>query len=200
MIKNEYQANPYSREEKALILDTAAKSIRYFWEHKKEMPVDPEDFPTALREKRATFVTLKKRTDLRGCIGSIVATRPLISDVAHNAYAAAFQDSRFLPLTPEEWSVLHLSVSILTEPVPFSFSNEESFYTQLVPGRDGLILRDGFRSATFLPSVWESLPEPRSFVYHLKRKAGIPEDKPMEKITVLRYYALEISPEDTEDV
>ncbi len=199
MTENEYKTNSYSREEKALILETAAKSIRYFWEHKKELSVDPEDFPPALREKRAAFVTLKKRADLRGCIGSIVATRPLISDVAHNAHAAAFLDSRFLPLTPVEWSDLHLSVSVLTEPVPISFSDEDSFYAQLVPGRDGLILRDGSRSATFLPSVWESLPEPRSFIRHLKRKAGIPEDKPMERITVLRYFALEISPEDPAD-
>lgn len=130
----------------------------------------------ALRQPGATFVTLTEGGALRGCIGSLEAHRPLAEDVCENARAAAFGDPRFAPLTADELPRIRVEVSLLTPPTPIACSDEENLLAQLVPGKDGLILSFGPRRATFLPQVWEQLPEPRRFLAHLKQKAGLPAD------------------------
>ena len=135
-------------------------------------PVVPDD--PRLREKGATFITLARDGELRGCIGSLRRSRELGEDVIHNALAAAFEDSRFEPLAAEELDAVTIEVSILSEPEFLDFFGEEELIAQLRPGEDGLIIFSGCRSATFLPQVWEQLPNPVDFMESLKRKAGLP--------------------------
>ncbi|MCA9541479.1 MAG: AmmeMemoRadiSam system protein A, partial [Myxococcales bacterium] len=137
-------------------------------------PFEPElaACSPALRADGASFVTLEIDDRLRGCIGRLEASRPLAIDVAHNAFSAAFEDPRFPALTAAEWPGLHFHVSVLGKPVPFPVADEADLIARLRPGVDGLVLREGHRRATFLPSVWQSLPDPAEFVAHLKHKAG----------------------------
>ncbi|HSN44676.1 MAG TPA: AmmeMemoRadiSam system protein A [Propionibacteriaceae bacterium] len=134
----------------------------------------PDDSASWLAEPGAVFVTLSQGGRLRGCIGSLEAHRSLASDVAHNARAAAFSDPRFPPLTADELPRTRIEVSVLSAPEPLPASTETELLARLRPGVDGLILSWGGHRGTFLPQVWEQLPEPRDFWTHLKRKAGLP--------------------------
>ena len=140
-----------------------------------------------LRQAGASFVTLTMNGALRGCIGSLQAARALGVDVTENARAAAFRDPRFRPLSAAEWRECRVEVSVLSAPKPLRFADDREFFEQLRPGEDGLILEAEGRRATFLPQVWESIPEPRLFVEELKRKAGIPADTRMTRCNVHRY-------------
>jgi len=132
--------------------------------------------PVWLDEPAATFVTLTLHGQLRGCIGSLEAHRSLYDDVTRNARAAAFGDPRFPPLTADELPAVRIEVSVLTVPQPLQFSSEADALRRLRPGIDGVIFQYGSRQATFLPQVWEQLPEPHEFMAHLKQKAGLPAD------------------------
>jgi len=127
----------------------------------------------ALQEKRASFVTLKRQGALRGCIGVLEAVRPLIEDVSHNAQAAAFQDPRFKPLQELELEDLHIEISVLSPPQPLVPGSRDELLRHLSTTRTGLILQEGSRRATFLPAVWESLPDAEDFLGHLMQKAGL---------------------------
>lgn len=127
-----------------------------------------------LREPGASFVTLRLDGELRGCIGSIDARRPLGEDVARNAAAAAFRDPRFPPVSPGEMPRLQVEVSVLSPREPMRAATEEEALAQLRPGVDGLAFEYGTAAATFLPQVWESLPAPEEFLGELRRKAGLP--------------------------
>jgi len=129
-----------------------------------------------LHRPAACFVTLKKDRRLRGCIGSLVAQRSLFDDVQANARAAAFQDPRFEPLRFEELSITQVEVSVLSTRQPIPFIDEEDALAQLRPCIDGIVLEFGRHRSTFLPQVWDSLPEPRRFLAELKRKAGLAPD------------------------
>ncbi len=156
-----------------LLRTIARESIRAGLTHGQPLAVDLEQVDETLRRPAATFVTLNLHGRLRGCIGSLQAIRPLAQDVAHNAWAAAFQDHRFPPLTAEEFPDIDIHISLLSEPEPMAVTSEADLLRQLRPGKDGLILEDGPYRATFLPQVWSSLPEPERFVAELKRKAGL---------------------------
>jgi AmmeMemoRadiSam system protein A len=145
--------------------------------------------PDELNEERATFVTLTLSGNLRGCIGMLEACRPLAEDVAENAVAAAFRDPRFPPLSRDEFDNLKISISILSPPEEMRFSSEEGLLSQIRPGTDGLILQEGFQKGTFLPSVWEELPETGLFFEHLKLKAGLPAGYWSGTLRVFRYTA-----------
>lgn len=127
-----------------------------------------------LHQPGATFVTLTQHGQLRGCIGSLEAWRPLLTDVQENALAAAFRDPRFDPLTAEEWPLTRVEVSLLTAAEAMNFRDETDALAQLRPQVDGVIFTAGRRRSTFLPQVWEQLPEPTQFMAHLKQKAGLP--------------------------
>lgn len=127
-----------------------------------------------LREPGACFVTLTTHGELRGCIGTLAAHQPLAQDVAHNAMASALQDPRFPPVSPRELPDIQLELSVLSEPVDFPVQDEADLLRQLKPGVHGLIIEDGLHRATFLPAVWEQLPDPREFVAHLRHKARLP--------------------------
>jgi AmmeMemoRadiSam system protein A len=134
-------------------------------------PNDPE-----LNRPSASFVTLRVGEDLRGCCGSIEPSRRLSEDVWNNAWASAFADPRFPPLTMDEWLATNVQISVLSEPERLDARSEAELLQILRPGRDGLILQFGNRRSTFLPAVWEQLSEPSRFVRHLKMKAGWPAD------------------------
>ena len=141
----------------------------------------------ALDEPGATFVTLRQDAELRGCIGSLEPRRKLALDVRANAVAAAFRDPRFPPLAAREFGRTSVEVSLLSAHEPMAFDDEEHLLRQLRPGVDGVVLQCGRDRATFLPQVWESLPEPRAFVAALKRKAGLPADFRGPGLNVARY-------------
>jgi len=174
------------------LIDLARRSIRHGLEQGRALPVDLETWPEVLRVPAATFVTLKREGRLRGCIGSLEARQPLVRDVAEHAFAAAFRDPRFPPLEPGEFDDLAISISILGEPEPLHVESEAELLAKLRPGVDGLILEEGWRRATFLPSVWESLPEPRDFLVNLKLKAGIAPEHWSDDMRCSRYEVQEI--------
>jgi AmmeMemoRadiSam system protein A len=127
-----------------------------------------------LAEPGATFVTLKLDGDLRGCIGSLEPRRPLGVDVAANARAAAYLDPRFPPVSRDERRRLQVEVSLLSSAEPIAATSEAEALAALRPGIDGVVLEYGQLRSTFLPQVWESLPDPAEFLGELKRKAGLP--------------------------
>lgn len=176
-----------SASDRATLLDVARESIRHGFSHARPLSVTATDYPEPLRVLRATFVTLENHGDLRGCIGGLEAQWPLVEDVAHHAFAAAFEDPRFLPVRREEFGALTLSISVLNPAVPLPVKSEAELMATLRPGTDGLILREGMRRSTFLPSVWEQLPDPRDFLAHLKLKAGFPPDHWSNTLRFERY-------------
>lgn len=129
-----------------------------------------------LANKKATFVTLTKHSQLRGCIGTLIAHRPLVEDLISNARSAAFHDPRFPPLSESELEEVKVEVSLLSEPVEVTYHDENDLREQILPGIDGVILRLGNHQATFLPQVWEELSDFKSFFAHLGMKAGIGSD------------------------
>ena len=169
------------------MLDVALASIRHGLEAGGALTVDPDEYPESLRQERATFVTLNKDGDLRGCIGTLEAYQPLIRDVAEHAWAAAFQDPRFPKLQPDELDDLDIHISVLSLSEPMNFSDEADLLEQIRPGVDGLILEDMGRRGTFLPSVWEQLPDRQLFLDHLKLKAGLSPDHWSESLKMRRY-------------
>lgn len=172
---------------RTILLDTAWDSIRHGVESASPLQVDAGSWEAPLSEPGASFVTLHKGGELRGCIGSLQAFRPLITDVAENAFAAAFRDPRFARLQAHELPELTLDISVLSAPLPMTFNSERDLLSQLQPHQDGLILQDGPHRGTFLPSVWESLPEAERFLQQLKLKAGLTPDHWSENIRVWRY-------------
>lgn len=147
----------------------------------------PEPDHPALHAPGATFVTLTQHGQLRGCIGSLEARRPLADDVRANARFAAFHDPRFPPLTEDELARTRVEVSLLTPPVQIFFSDEADAIRQMHPGLDGMIFECYGQRGTFLPQVWESLPEPREFFAHLKQKAGFSADFWSPDVKLYRY-------------
>jgi AmmeMemoRadiSam system protein A len=129
-----------------------------------------------LRESGACFVTLSQEGELRGCIGTLEAYRSLLDDVRANAVAAALRDPRFAPLTLRELGDTEVEISLLSPAQALAFGDEAEALAQLRPGVDGVILEFGARRSTFLPQVWEQLPDVRGFMAQLKRKAGLPAD------------------------
>ena len=140
-----------------------------------------------LHEAGACFVTLTRASRLRGCIGTLEAHRTLLQDVKANAKAAAFLDPRFEPLTATEFRTTRVEISLLTPPEPLAFADQDDALAQLRPGIDGVILAYGNKRGTFLPQVWEQLPDPRRFFAHLKQKAGLSADFWAEDVRLSRY-------------
>ena len=140
-----------------------------------------------LRDPGACFITLKQGEQLRGCIGSLKAHRPLLEDVKANALAAAFRDPRFKPLAAPELDSTRVEVSLLSPLEPMKFESEHDALSQLRPGVDGIVFEYGYHQSTFLPQVWEDLPEPAEFMAHLKQKAGLPPDFWDKEVKLARY-------------
>ncbi|MGD9164848.1 MAG: AmmeMemoRadiSam system protein A [Chromatiales bacterium] len=184
---NSSSPSTLSPQDRETLLDIARRSIRYGLDKGSPLPIGSEDFDAPLRAVRASFVTLNHSGMLRGCIGHLEATLPLVEDVAENAFSAAFRDPRFPALTDAEYAGLELHISVLTPAEPLACDSERDLLRQMRPYRDGLILSEGLRRGTFLPSVWEQLPDPRDFLLHLKRKAGLPDEYWSPSLQVYRY-------------
>ncbi|MGB9428745.1 MAG: AmmeMemoRadiSam system protein A [Gammaproteobacteria bacterium] len=164
--------------------------------NKDEPAFVSENPDPVLRERHASFVTLKRHHALRGCIGTLQAWRPLLDDVIHNARAAAFQDPRFPPLVAAELENLGIEISVLSTAELIRAGNRAALLRSLRPGADGLIVRDGTRQATFLPAVWESLPEPDQFCDQLMRKAGLGTAHWSSALKFFRYHTCSFSNEE----
>ena len=176
-----------NESQKNTLIQLAKNSITHGLKTGNPLTVTLQDYPPELTVDRACFVTLERQGQLRGCIGMLEAVRSLAEDVAENAFAAAFRDPRFPPLAEDELADLELHISILSPAEAMSFTSEQDLIAQIQPGIDGLILQDGYRRGTFLPSVWEQLPDARQFLRHLKQKAGLPPDYWSDTLKVSRY-------------
>lgn len=177
----------YSPAQQQSLLQLARRSIEQGVQGSRGTSPDESLYAQPLREFRSSFVTLHRAGRLRGCIGNLAARRPLVQDVAENAYAAAFHDPRFAPVERFEVPQLHIHVSVLTPAEQLNVRSEAELLSMLQPGVDGLILEEGPYRSTFLPSVWEQLPDPRDFLHHLKLKAGLPADHWSKTLKVFRY-------------
>lgn len=141
-----------------------------------QLPMTADENAPWLAEQAACFVTLSQRGQLRGCIGSLEAHRSLLADVKSNAVSAALHDPRFMPLSADELGRTDIAISLLTPPQTMQFRDEADALSQMRPGVDGIVFEYGHHRSTFLPQVWEQLPDPHQFMAHLKRKAGLPAD------------------------
>jgi hypothetical protein len=151
------------------------------------VPFTPALLSPGLTVRRSSFVTLRRGEELRGCCGTLDAPRPLAEDVWRNAWAAAFSDYRFAPLTAAEWPLIHLHLALLTPPERLEVTSEAQLLDVLRPSIDGLLLESETGRATFLPAVWEQLPEPAQFVRQLKMKAGWPAGYWSDRVRAWRY-------------
>jgi len=163
-------------EEKKTLLTIARQAIEKTLSGEELPPLSKEGLPPGLFEPGACFVTLTKAGQLRGCVGSIQATQALVKDVRDRSIAAAFEDPRFPPVKPQELKEIEIEVSTLTEPRRLSYDDSDDLTRKLRVGLDGVILKDGFRRATFLPQVWEKLPDPELFLSRLCQKMGLAAD------------------------
>ena len=182
---------PLTTKQKQILLaiarDALGKAVR--GEHLAK--IDLAALPEKLREDGASFVTLTIDGNLRGCIGALEAYQPLALDVQEHAVAAAMQDHRFPVVKPAELPLIQIEVSYLTPPNPLNYEKPESLPEKLRPGVDGVILQDGYRRATFLPQVWEQLPDPVLFLSQLCRKMGASADLWRQKLLDVQTYQVQ---------
>ncbi|MBW2358817.1 MAG: AmmeMemoRadiSam system protein A, partial [Deltaproteobacteria bacterium] len=162
-----------TEEEGRFLLNVARQTIEQELFARKDQNPPESDISSKYSEQRGTFVTLTIQGGLRGCIGHIIPQESLIEGIRVNAINAAFRDPRFRPLTKEEWKRVKIEISILTDPKPLSYSDADDLLKKLRPNIDGVILKKGFHQSTFLPQVWEQLPEKEEFLTHLCLKAGL---------------------------
>lgn len=192
--------NPLSDQEKDFLLTLARQTIvKAVNQHPLPM-WNEADLTEGLSQKGASFVTLTMDGDLRGCIGSLEAYQSLVEDVRDHARQAALEDYRFPPVTKAEIPKLHIEISRLTPSVPLKYHNPEDLPGLLKPNVDGVILKDGFRRATFLPQVWEQLPVPEEFLSHLCTKMGSSADLWKRKLLEVSIYHVEEFEEKTQIV
>lgn len=169
------------------LLRLARASIQHGLVHGNPLPVDCDGLPEVLAQPGATFTTLRLDGNLRGCCGTLEAARPLATDVTDSAFRAAFRDARFDPVGTAELAGIRLEVALLSPLEPLAAGDEAELLDRLTPGIDGLVIVEGRRRATFLPKVWESLPQPRHFLAQLRLKCGLPEDYWSERLEFQRY-------------
>jgi len=152
-----------------------------------------------LQDKAACFVTLTQHDELRGCIGTLEAHRSLLEDVKANAISAAFHDPRFSPLKRKELDYTEIEVSLLSPTQPLGFADEQDALAQLRPGIDGVVFEFGRYRSTFLPQVWEQLPDTKEFMAHLKHKAGLQPDFWADQVRLYRYTVSKWKERDLEE-
>lgn len=159
------------------LLEVARKTIEQELSSKKTAGVSETLDSPKLKEKRGTFVTLTINKNLRGCIGHILPQESVLEGIKENAINAAFKDPRFNPLSLKEWPNVKIEISILTNPAQLVYSGSDDLLQKIRPGIDGVIIKKGFYQATFLPQVWEQLPDKKEFFTHLCLKASLDGDE-----------------------
>ncbi len=177
-----------SREDKKTLLKIAREAIAKKAQDEALPEISVDAYSPPLREKGASFVTLKKQGALRGCVGTLEAEQPLVKDVQERAVAAAFHDFRFPSVREEELSEITIEVSCLTEPQPLEYEKADELTQKLKPGVDGVVLSDGYHKATFLPQVWETLPDVEDFLNRLCYKMGVKPNLWREKKLDVKTY------------
>jgi AmmeMemoRadiSam system protein A len=181
-----------NEDERRLLLQIARGALEACVCGRSLPPLDWDSLPASFREPVATFVTLTKQGQLRGCIGALEAHQPLAEDVCIHTQAAALEDYRFPQVTPEELPYITIEISCLTCPQLLAYQSPEELTSKLRPGIDGVVLRDGFRRATFLPQVWEKIAAPDLFLGHLCQKMGVaPTAWLQKKLEVFTYQVEE---------
>jgi len=170
------QKHELSDEQGRFLLRLARETIDGALNDRKQTQRSDADLPEIYQSSRGTFVTLTIHGGLRGCIGHIIPQESLIEGIRVNAINAAFRDPRFRPLSTSEWRDVRIEISILTEPRRLDYDDAEDLVKKLRPGVDGVILKKGYRQSTFLPQVWEQLPQTREFLNQLCLKAGLSGD------------------------
>ena len=185
------KADLLSLEDRKILLRLARtcmeKSIKQL--PKDELNIDI--LSPVLRQNGASFVTLTKRGQLRGCIGTLEAYQPLVLDVCDHAVAAALEDYRFPPVSEDEINKIEIEISYLTSPEKLEYSDSNDLLEKLHPFKDGVVLRDGSRRATFLPQVWEHLPDSEEFLSHLCSKMNAAPDLWKKKHLDISVYLVE---------
>ena len=172
------------------LLSLARQSIAHGLRHGQALPTPIDRYEPTLTRKGACFVTLTMDGQLRGCLGSLEAHRPLVEDIAANAFASAFRDPRFPPLTAAEFDRIHIEISVLTPTQEIHFHSEADLLNQIEPFTDGLLLEEGYHRGTFLPLVWKQLPDKKMFLSQLKQKAGLPANYWSDTLRCYRYHTL----------
>jgi AmmeMemoRadiSam system protein A len=180
-------------DHRQMLNQTAWFAIDFALNGHEPMSVNAEDHPQPLQQPRGAFITLKQDGLLRGCVGTVEPTRPLVSNVAQYAYAAAFFDPRFQPLTRPEFDQTRIEISVINPLEPLAFRNEPDLVGQLRSGIDGVWLTAGRRRATLLPSVWEMVADQWDFWRLLKTKAGLQAGDWSSDFQVYRYTVLSIA-------
>jgi AmmeMemoRadiSam system protein A len=180
-------ATPERRELLALARASIDSTLSSGSAARQLVPFTTAPLLPGLTVRRSSFVTLRRGEELRGCCGTLDAPRTLAEDVWRNAWAAAFNDYRFPPLTAAEWPHMNVHLSLLTVPEPLHVATEEQLLAVLRPSIDGLILESEAGRATFLPAVWEQIPDPVQFVRQLKMKAGWPATYWSDRVRCSRY-------------
>lgn len=180
-----------SPEERALLLKLARQALEAGVRGEPLAPLDLRSLSPALVQLGATFVTLTRHGDLRGCVGALEPYLPLAEDVREHAIAAALQDYRFPPVQPAELAEIKIEISRLTLPQDLEYTTPDDLIARLRPGIDGVTLIDGRMRATFLPQVWEKLPQPETFLTHLCHKMGAPGDLWRRKKLRVQVYQVE---------
>jgi uncharacterized protein len=175
-------------DDQRALVRLARQTLEEVVRHQRLPEVDAASFSSRLRQPSGCFVTLEIQGQLRGCIGHILPQEALYQAVMDNANSAALRDTRFSPVTPEELPRIEVEVSVLTVPQPLSFNSPADLLAKLVPNRDGVVLSIGFRRATFLPQVWEKLPDPERFLQQLSMKAGLDADDWRRPETSVQIY------------
>ena len=177
-----------TQEEKQFLLYLARQVLERAVRREKLPPLELESLSPCLQAEGASFVTLTKGGELRGCVGALEPYQPLAEDVREHTVAAALEDFRFPPVQPDELPQIEEEVSRLTRPVPLTYDGPEDLLAKLQPGLDGVVIRDGFRRATFLPQVWDKIPDKVDFLDQLCWKMGAEPDLwRRKKLEVLIY-------------
>lgn len=183
--------NQLTSEERAILLKLARQAMESAVREVKLESLNLQSLPEPLRQRGATFVTLTRKGELRGCIGALEPQTTLAEDVREHAIAAAQQDFRFPPVQPSELPEINIEISRLTIPQDLDYDSPENLINRIRPHVDGVIIFDGWNRATFLPQVWEKLPDPETFFSHLCMKMGASPDLWRRKKLRVQVYQVE---------
>lgn len=180
------------KKSQLFLLELARRSLEHFFNTGNILEIFESDVPVELKEKRGTFVTLTKNDELRGCIGYLEPVQEIYKDVVDNSLSAAFADTRFDPLLEEELENIKIEISILSEPKLLVYNDAEDLLKKLRPEIDGVIIKKGKFSATYLPQVWEDVQDKDSFMSSLCIKAGLNPDEWRKNNLEIQTYEAEV--------
>jgi uncharacterized protein len=181
----------YTKAEQKKLLKIARDTISHYFLNREKLEIEPKKVGRKLSEKKASFVTLTLEGKLKGCIGNILPKLPLYKDVVNNSLSAAFADSRFPNLEEKEFKEVKIEISILTKPKRIIYESIENLLEKIKAFEHGIILQSSFHQATFLPQVWEDLPDKKDFLTNLALKAGLSGSAWQDPEIEYFYYTVE---------